>query len=83
MAALYVVGCVVGEQVEGTGPKTRSGHSGVPWQHKALVIVGGMNMALETFFDDVWSLFSIVSAPCLLLCGAVRWAVRVSLGFVV
>jgi len=75
MAALCVVGCVVEEQVEGTGPKTRSGHSGVAWQDKGLVIVGGINMALETFFDDVWSLSSIVSAPCLLLCGAVRWAV--------
>jgi len=43
-------------EVEGTGPKTRSGHSGVAWQDKGLVIVGGINMALETFFDDVWLL---------------------------
>jgi hypothetical protein len=49
---LRSLGCL---QVEGVGPKPRSGHSAVAWLDKGILIYGGMNMALETFFDDAWS----------------------------
>lgn len=56
-------------QVEGTGPKARSGHSSVSWQDKGILIFGGMNMALETFFDDAWLLTIDAEDGA---CGAVR-----------
>ena len=43
-------------QLEGKAPTARSGHSAVAWGDKGILILGGMNMALETFFSDTWLL---------------------------
>lgn len=54
------------KQVRGRRPAARSGHSAVAWQDKGILVFGGMNMALEMFFNDAWSL----------RCRACGWGVR-------
>ena len=42
--------------VDGAGPRPRSGHSAVAWRGEGVLVFGGINMALETFFHDAWLL---------------------------